>query len=276
MPRPNPPRKRPRRRNPNVVKVPEQTAEDGAATTAQPAEQQRPQPRLSRTAAALDRQPAPLDTSEWKRTSLFVMVGLMALAWLLIRLLTYTFSKSTASVALYVLFFEPFTLVASGFVAMPIAKRLTQEHRYLRLVETAMVGVYVFFISIFFQAGVGALLQTTGNIVSVAPQLNPVPTACAANDTTCSTVPTPTQSATPRPTPSPRASSSASASKPNASPSPSPAPTVTVRENATSYSILSAADLLSFGLTPLVFYPVYRRLRFKPRVPPPPRDRNRR
>jgi len=265
MPRPNPPRKRPRRRNPNVVKVPEQVR-DGAPSEAQPAAQT-PQ-RTSRTAAALSRTAQPPDTSEWKRSSLFVMVGAMAMVWVLIRLLTYTFSKSTASVGLYLLFFEPFTLVASAFVAMPIAKRLTQERRYLRLVETAMVGVYVFFVSIFLQAGSGALLQTTGNIVT-QPAAGGVPTPCVSN---CTTRP----SASPSPTPTVSASSSASASRPNASPSPSPAPTVTVRENVTSYSILGGVDLVAFGIAPLVFYPVYRRLRFKPRVPPPPRDRSRR
>jgi len=192
------------------------------------------------------------------------MVCVMAVTWVVIRLLTYAFSRSTASLSLYMLFFEPFTLVAAAFVAMPIAKRITRERRYLRLVETAMVGVFVFFVSIFFQAGSGALLQTTGNIISV-PASKAVATPCVSN---CSTNPTVSASPTAAASPTPSASS-----RPGASPSPAPAPAVTVRANATSYTILAGVDLIAFGLAPLVFYPVYRRLRFKPRTPPPPRER---
>jgi hypothetical protein len=250
MPRPNPPRRKPRqrRRNPNVVKAPQQPPEDG-----QDAQAPAPTPpQRSARAAVRGSTPAPaaLDTSEWSRRSLWVMVALMVVAEALVNLLVYVFSKNTAPLGLYMVVLNPYALLAAAYLAMPIAKRITGEARYLRIVETALVSIFVFFIWYFFLAAAGSLLVSTGNTTHAPAHATPLPNTTAA--------PTPTPAATPSPSPSA-----------SATPSPSNPATLPVEPTATSYAVLVVVDLIPFAVTPLIFYPVYRRFRVRPRPRPP-------
>jgi hypothetical protein len=254
VPRPNPPRRRTRqrRRNPNVVRVPDQERDEQGDAPAQRAPA--PPPPRSARAAVRGTTPAPavLDTSEWSRQSLFVMVALMVVGEALVNLLVYMFSKSTAPIGLYIVVLNPYALLASAFIAMPLAKRITHEARYLRIVETALVSVFIFFIWYFFLAAAGGLLVSTGNTAKT-PVTHTTPLPQLAS---------PSAAATPTP-----ASGGSSA---NPSPSSSSTSTLPVEPTATSYFVLGVVDMLPFAITPLIFYPVYRRFRFRGRMPRPP------
>jgi len=261
MPRPNPPRKRQRRRNPNaVVKVPQQARDqetDAATPEATP-----PPPRSARAALRAGAPaPAALDTSEWTRRSLYVLVALMAVTQAFVNVLIYTFSKSGISFGNYVAILNPYALLASGYIAMPVAKRITREPRYLRPVETAVVAIFVFFLWYFFVTAAAALVQGVGPTSNNTAR----PTPCPVQATTCST---------PAPTQTPFATAQATAgSSAGASPSASASVITTQKLTAKDYTALGAAEFLAFATTPLIFYPVYRRFRFKRRLTQPPASR---
>jgi hypothetical protein len=257
MPRPNPPRRRPRqrRRNPNVVKVPQQLREQNGEDST---EEATTPPQRSARAAVRATTPATttLDTTEWSRRSLYVLVALMAVTEVLVSVLVFTFSKVNGSLGIYLLGLSPYALLASAFIAMPVAKRITLESRYLRVVETAMVAVFIFFLWYFFLAGAGSILESTGNVVQTkTSQVTP----CPSTATSCTT---------PAPSPSPSSGPSASASA-----SASATSTLPVEATGTTFTVLGVVDILPFVLTPLIFYPVYRRLRFRGRMGAPPGGR---
>lgn len=256
MPRPNPPRRKPRqrRRNPNVVRVPQQPPEQEVAQSQTTAP---PPPRSARAAVrAGTPAPAALDTSEWTRRSMYILVGLMAVTYAFVNLLIFTFSKSSGSIGLAMVYpLNAYAALAAAYLAMPVAKWLTGEARYLRVVETALVSIFVVFLWFFLITAAGAVLSGTGNVV-----------------VTHSSVPKPVTGSSPGATPTPSTGSfSASPSASGSSGGSSNSSTLTVlRETPTTYTVLVAVYLASFGITPLIFYPLYRRFRLRRRLTQPP------
>ncbi len=258
MPRPHPPRRRPRqrRRNPALVKVPQQSP-DQETEARQPAAA--PPQRSARAAAVrANARAAVVDTSEWPRRTMFVLVGLAAVIEVIINLFGFAQESKTVTISNFLVVIQPIPVVLSCFVAMPLTKLIMHERRYLRIVETALVGVFIFFIWFFLAVGVGALLggNSSPTKTNPSPQATPLP----ANFS-------PTPSAIPTPTPS-------AASARGASPSPSARATTTVpvqQLTSDAFAALVAIDLTAYAVTPFLFYPVYRRMRLRRPAPPTPR-----
>src|SRR5215472_13197221 len=150
MPRPNPPRKRPRRR-------PGATRAD-AELTRQTAHSARPQQPASKSAGGSGRRggvasaAVPPPDELWSRRSYAVLVAVMAGVESLTSLLVlglYPGSKNAADVVAALLglnSYQPITLAAAALVAAAIAQRLTGEQRRLRFVETLVIPVTTYLI----------------------------------------------------------------------------------------------------------------------------------
>lgn len=284
MPRPNPPRKRPRRR-------PDAARADAELTrqTAQSTRPQQPAPKSSSSssggrgggAAA-----AAINTEElWSRRSYAILIVLIAATEVVIGLILFGLAPPPKDVVSLVAEmiglqpFQPFPLLAAALLAAPLARRLSGEARPLRFVETLIVGVVIYFIFIIFVTAAGFLLSPNGGAGSSTP--------CA----TSSAVPTPigngtagpsaSPSGTPCPSPNPNASPSASAepsSSAHASATPTPAPgsnTVAPGSNLPASEVLAAAGVCyvaAYALTVFVYPPLYKRLRV--RRPPPGGDKD--
>ena len=246
MPRPNPPRRRPRQRRQNsaVVKVPEGQ---------QPRSLETPPARSAKAAVAASGGPAPDPEVQWSRRSLAVMVAIVAGVELVINLIGYPSvpnGPTKPAIRDFAVALQPIPLVAACFVAMPIAKYLTGEKRYLRVVETAVVGVVTFFIWFFLVVAVGALIGTSSG---PATGTSPSAPATPLPNTTVSPAP---QTFTPAATPSPTPRSGG-------------VTTVRVTPLSTeSFVALVVVDIVSYALAVYIYPPLYRRFRMKR---PPPR-----
>lgn len=279
MPRPNPPRKRPRRR-PGAARA-------DAELTRQTAQSTRPQQPGSKppsggsggrgrgTAAAV------FDPEEmWSRRSYAILIVLIAATEVVIGLILFGLAPPPKDVVSLVAEmiglqpFQPFPLLAASLLAAPLARRLSGEARPLRFVETLIVGVVIYFIFIIFVTAAGFLLSPNGGTGSSTP--------CA----TSSAVPTPigngtagpssSPSGTPCPSPNPSASPAETAqpsSSAHASATATPAPgsnTVAPGSNLPASEVLAAAGVCyvaAYALTVFVYPPLYKRLRV--RRPPP-------
>ena len=257
MPRPNPPKKRPRRRPTGG----QDAARADAALTRQTA--QSTQPRTpsgsSRTSSAGAAAAAPEPDEMWSRRSYAILIGLMAVVqlpitaiqWALAPAASNGISKGPVYAALAVL--NPVSLLVASLFAAPAAKFLSGERRTLRFMETIFAPIVTYFVWLVLAVGAGALLTsgtpTTGSGSS--------PTPCPASATTC---------ITPKATPTPTAAASAS-------------PPASAAANATSittsspvvYSTFTLIDIIAFIATLYFYPPLYRRLRVR-RPPPPRRD----
>ena len=284
MPRPNPPRKRPRRR-PGAARA-------DAELTRQTAQSTRPQQPGSKPpsggsggrgggAAAAVSNPEEM----WSRRSYAILVVLIATTEVVIGLILFGLApppKDAVSLVAELIGlqpFQPFPLLAASLLAAPLARRLSGEARPLRFVETLIVGVVIYFIFIIFVTAAGFLLSPNGGAGSSTP--------CA----TSSALPTPvgngtagprsSPSGTPCPSPNPSASPSAGAqpsSSAHASATATPAPgpnTVAPGSNLSASEVLAAAGVCyvaAYALTVFVYPPLYRRLRV--RRPPPGGDKD--
>src|SRR5580704_10572392 len=166
MPRPNPPRKRPRRR-PDAVErgaraevtlakqeaqVKEKNGSDGkrqSSSKPQPAAKSRslakgaPPPRGRR----IDEPYVP-----WEKRSYAVLVGVLFVAEVLIGSVYYLTISGTKpapppfGIFLLAVSYQPLLPVAAALVAAPIAKFITKEPRSLRFMESIIVGIVQYFV----------------------------------------------------------------------------------------------------------------------------------
>lgn len=277
MPRPNPPRKRPRRR-PGAARA-------DAELTRQTAQSTRPQqpPSKSSSGGSGGRRgggatAATFDPEElWSRRSYAILIVLIAATEVVIGLILFGLAPqpkdgvSLVAEAIGLQPFQPFPLLAASLLAAPLARRLSGEARPLRFVETLIVGVVIYFIFIIFVTAAGFLLspQSTG---SSTPCTSAVPSPIGNGTAGAS----PSPSGTPCPSPQASASPSASAqpsSSAHASATATPAPgssTVAPGSNLPAAEVLAAAGVCyvaAYALTVFVYPPLYRRLRV--RRPPP-------
>ena len=259
MPRPNPPRKRPRRR-------PEAARADAELTkqTSQSAQkmQQSPPPKSGAAGgSAVATAAAPEEEQLWSRRSYAILIALVAGTELFIGILLWGLApppKDTLALVAEMLGlqpYQPFPLLAACLLAAPVARRLTHEVRPLRFVESLIVGVVIYLLFVLLATAAGFAL--TGGAAGSSSS-GPGATPCPTNATSCAT-----PSATPRPTATPSASTS-----PGASPTPSVLGTTggTISEG----EVVAAAGVsmaLSYVLAVFVYPPLYKRLRVK--RPPP-------
>jgi hypothetical protein len=167
MPRPNPPRKRPRRRPDAVersaraeVSLAKQTAQvkenngsgDGkrqSSAKTQPVAKGRPPAKGA--AGARGRRPDE-PYVPWEKRSYLVLVGVLFVAELVIGgfyYLTIQGSKPAPppfGIFLLAVSYQPLLPVAAALVAAPIAKFITKEPRSLRFMESIIVGIVQYFV----------------------------------------------------------------------------------------------------------------------------------
>src|SRR5579863_4464853 len=167
MPRPNPPRKRPRRRPDAVergvraeVTLAKQEAQvkenkgsaDGkrqSSAKALPMSKGRP---VSKGAAATRGRRIDEPYVPWAKRSYAILVGVLWVAEILIGgvyYLTISGSKPTPppfGIFLLAVSYQPLLPVAAALVAAPIAKFITKEPRSLRFMESIIVGIVQYFV----------------------------------------------------------------------------------------------------------------------------------
>jgi hypothetical protein len=164
MPRPNPPRKRPRRRPDAVergaraeVSLAKQTAQvkENADTKRQSSAKAQPAPKprpgvkggAATRARRIDEPFVP-----WAKRSYLVLVALLFVAELLIGSLYYLTiandKPAPPSIGIFLLAvsYQPLLPVAASLVAAPFAKFITKEPRSLRFMESLIVGVVQYFV----------------------------------------------------------------------------------------------------------------------------------
>jgi hypothetical protein len=261
MPRPNPPRKRPRRRPDAVeraaraeVSLTKQTAQlkerngapDAKSPNAKP--QSSAKPTKGGAAARARRVIEPF--VPWSRRSYAILVACIAGAELVVGGVAYftlASPKPVFAVYLLALSYNPLVVLAAALVAAPIAKFIAKESRSLRFMESAMAGVMQYFIWLalfvaltFVIGGFGSTPTTKGSPSSTA---SPLPTSPAS------------------PAPSAAATASPSSSTANAGSTP------TIVTTPVVVAGLAVIDVLSFIATFYIYPPLYRRMRMRP----PPR-----
>lgn len=280
MPRPNPPRKRPRRRP--------AAARADAELTRQTAQSARPQQPSKSSGGSGGRggggAAATFDPEElWSRRSYAILIVLIAATEVVIGLILFGLApqpKDGVSLVAEVIGlqpFQPFPLLAASLLAAPLARRLSGEARPLRFVETLIVGVVIYFIFIIFVTAAGFLLspQSTG---SSTPCTSAVPSPIGNGTAGASPSPSGTPCPSPQASASPSASASAqpsSSARGSATASPAPGSnTVAPGSNLPAAEVLAAAGvcyLAAYALTVFVYPPLYKRLRV--RRPPPSNDK---
>ena len=262
MPRPNPPRKRPRRRPDSVeraaraeVSLAKQTAQakekngtqDAKAQSsaksqsnakARPASKGGPPPRAGRVIVPF---------VPWANRSYAILIIALAVAEVLVGSLAFfTLANPKPTFGLYVLgvSYTPLVPVAAALVAAPIAKFISKEARPMRFMESAMAGIMQYFVWL---ALFVALTYVIGGFATTpasknSPSSTPLPTSQAS------------PAATAAASPSPTASGSTTAT--------------TANTIATPQAVLGllVIDVLSFVAT---FYLYPRLYRFMQRRPPP-------
>jgi hypothetical protein len=270
MPRPNPPRKRPRRRPDAVeraaraeVSLAKQTAQfkerNGAPETKSP--NAKPQPSAKATRGGPPPRARRIDQPfvPWAKRSYLIFVALMALTQLALGAIAYlTSNPSKVSFGLSLLAVDagslgPLVAIAAALVAAQIAKFVAKESRSLRFMESAIAGVVQYFLWTAFFVGLIYLFGFGAPAASKASTGSPTPTATAL----------PTTPASPSATtasPSPATSSSGTSA------------TVAAATPA-QVAGLALVDVLSFVVTFYIYPPLYRRIRVKPPPPRAPRAR---
>lgn len=264
MPRPNPPRKRPRKRPASTQKA---VLADAQLTkqTAQSTQPRAVQPSAKRGAndgAAAAAVPPPDEM--WSKRSYAILMVVYGAVVLIFNLVEWAFATGAnrGPLPAYLLawYGSPIPLVAAAIVAPMIARRLTAERRPLRVVESLTIGLIAFFLSSVATVFISFLLGATGAVNKSTPS-GPTPLPNVSSSAA------PSATASPTPSPSASASSSSSASpSPSAGASPAPA----IQLTGTVYSALGASDLITLVLTYYIYPPLYKRLRVR-RPPPPPR-----
>jgi hypothetical protein len=264
MPRPNPPRKRPRRR-PDAVERNTKAEVSLTKQTAQVKERSGPEPKSAnakpqpKAAKPTKGGPPPrvrrIDEPfvPWAKRSYAILVACIAVAELIVGAAAFfTLTSPRPDFGLYLLglSYNPLIVLAAALVAAPIAKFITKETRALRFMESIMAGIFQYFIWL---ALFVALTFLVGGFGSSSPAAtNGTPSATAT--------PLPTSGASPAP-------SSAASPSPSSSAS-SAASTATVVATPVAIAGLAVIDVLSFVGTFYLYPPLYRRMRIKP---PPPR-----
>ena len=160
MPRPNPPRKRPRRR-PDAVERSTRAELSLAKQTAQAKERNgaSPDPKgpAAKPHAAKAQKGAPparvrridMPFVPWAKRSYAILVVLLAVVEVVIGAAAFfTLAAPRPDFWLYLLglSYNPLIVLAAALVAAPVAKLITKELRALRFMESAMVGVIQYFI----------------------------------------------------------------------------------------------------------------------------------
>jgi hypothetical protein len=275
MPRPNPPRKRPRRRPDAVerntraeVSLTKQTAQvkerNGAPDAKSP--NAKPAPKAKPVKGGPPSRVRRIDEPfvPWAKRSYAILIICLALAELIVGAVAYFTLTNTPTdprpdFGLYLLglSYNPLIVLASALVAAPVAKLIARETRSLRFMESVMAGIMQYFIWL---ALFVALTFVVGGFGSNSP--------AATNGT-----PAPTATALPTSSASPAASASASPSS-SSSASSSAASSATVVATPVAIAGLAVIDVLSFVLTFYIYPPLYRRMRIKPppRAPRPPKE----
>jgi hypothetical protein len=159
MPRPNPPRKRPRRRPDSVeraaraeVSLAKQTAQvkENGGKPQGGKQQPAPTPRtVGKGGAAPRGRPVDQPFVPWAKRSYLILVALLAAAEVAVGSLAFfTLANPKPEFGLYVLgvSYNPLVPVAAALVAAPIAKLITKESRALRFMESVMSGILQYFI----------------------------------------------------------------------------------------------------------------------------------
>jgi hypothetical protein len=273
MPRPNPPKKRPRRRPTGG----QDAARADAALTRQTAQSTQPRSPASssRTSNAGAAAAAPAPEEMWSRRSYAILIALMALIqlpvtaiqWALAPAVSNGISKGPVYAAVAVL--NPVSLLVASLFAAPAAKYLSGEKRTLRFMETIFAPIVTYFVWLVLAVGAGTLLTagspTTGGAPSSCGTASAVATPLPASASAAPGTPCP--SASPQPSASPSVSASAS---PSASAAAN-ATTITT-SSPVVYSTFSLIDIIAFVATLYFYPPLYRRLRVR-RPPPPRRDK---
>ncbi len=269
MPRPNPPRKRPRR------PAGQKNVRADAALTKQTAQSVQPKAQVSPSKAVVPAKsggagaasPAaavPQVDELWSKRSYAVLIAIVAVVqlpitaiqWALEPAVTNGTPKGPLTAALAVL--NPISLVVAALLAAPIARLVTKEARPLRFLETIFLGIVAYFVWIILAVAAGFLLSST----TTGTTTNPSVTPCPSTATSCST---------PAASPSPSASTGAS---PSASPA-ATAPAPSTSASAEVYSAFAFIDVLALVATYYFYPPLYKRMRVR-RPPPPPRQRPKR
>jgi hypothetical protein len=269
MPRPNPPRKRPRRRPDAVerntraeVSLTKQTAQvkerNGAPEAKSP--NAKPAPKAKPVKGGPPARVRRIDEPfvPWAKRSYALLIICIALAELIVGSAAYFTLTNTAAdprpdFGLYLLglSYNPLIVLASALVAAPVAKLIARETRALRFMESVMAGIMQYFIWL---ALFVALTFLVGGFGANSPATtNGAPSATAT--------PLPTSSGSP-------AASAAASPSPSSSSSSQAASGATVVATPVAIAGLAVIDLLSFVLTFYIYPPLYRRMRIKP---PPPR-----
>jgi hypothetical protein len=264
MPRPNPPRKRPRRRPDAVgaeVSLTKQTAQfkdrNGAPEPKSP--NARPQSSARATKGGPPPRARRIDQPfvPWSKRSYAIFVACIAGAELVVGAAAYFTLANTPKAprpefGLYLLglSYNPLVVLAAALVAAPIAKLITKETRSLRFMESVMAGIIQYFVWL---ALFVALTYAIGGFGATS-----TPKAGSPSGTATPLATTPASpAATAAPTPSPTASSTANSSS---------VPAVVATPVAVAG--LAIIDVLSFVATFYIYPPLYRRMRIRP---PPPR-----
>jgi hypothetical protein len=159
MPRPNPPRKRPRRRPDSVeraaraeVSLAKQTAQVKEGGGKQQNGKQQPAPKtrtLGKGGAASRTRPIDEPFVPWAKRSYLILIALLAAAEIAVGSLAFfTLANPKPAFGLYVLgvSYNPLVPVAAALVAAPIAKLITKESRSLRFMESVMSGILQYFV----------------------------------------------------------------------------------------------------------------------------------
>jgi hypothetical protein len=274
MPRPNPPRKRPRKRPDAQTR----TARADAALTKQTAQSTQPKQAPSkpadpsRGAAAA----APALPDLWSRRSYAVLIAIIAVLQVPISTIEWAAEPSSTRGALYLtlIALNPISLLIASLFAVPIAKFITREQRSLKFVESLVVGLIIFAIWFFLFTVVATAISTpvagsgTSNCGGTASGVaTPVPASASAAASSATPCPSPSASLAPPPSSSPVPSGSSAASPSASANGTGTAATSTIENTPRNYAALAATNLAAFVLAVYVYPPVYRRFRFRPRPP---------
>jgi hypothetical protein len=278
MPRPNPPRKRPRRRPDSVerntraeVSLTKQTAQVKERNGTSDAKQQPNAKALPSTKTRTNTKAGPppriraadVPFEPWAPRSYAIFIAVIAVAEIVVGSgLFLTLSNIKINFGLFLLAldeFNPLIAVLGAILAAPIAKFISKETRTLRFVESAMAGVTQYFIWLVLSFAVTFLIG--GFIVTTAP-------AAGSGSSSTSSTPLPTIAAAPTPT--------SGTSVTGASPTPKASTTTvvgltTVTATPGFVAGLILVDLISFVATFYIYPPLYRRLRRRPMPPRQPR-----
>jgi hypothetical protein len=271
MPRPNPPRKRPRRRPDAVeraaraeVSLAKQTAQfkerNGAPEPKSP--NAKPQASAKATKGGRPARARRIDEPfvPWAKRSYAILVACIAATELVVggaAFFTLTAPRPAFGVYLLALSYNPLVVLAAALVAAPIAKFITKESRSLRFMESAMAGIIQYFVWLalfvvltFAIGGFGS--SSNGSTGSPSSTASPLPTTPASPAATAAASPSPS-------------SSTANAGS-----------TPTIVATPVLVAGLAVIDVLSFVATFYIYPPLYKRMRIKPppRAPRPPKEPN--